>query len=82
MIAKMQTHGSSMANMQAILGFDFDGGFVAFMKVTKTSGTSYVNPFYLVKTNGVYLLSTFNNNSKMIQNIEVFFNTHSVVDFD
>lgn len=80
MTSKMQAHGSSMANMQAVLGFDFDAGFVAFIKVTKTSGTTYMNPFYLVKTNGAYLLSTFNNNSKMIQNIEVFFNTHSATD--
>jgi hypothetical protein len=80
MTAKMQAHGSSMAGMQAVLGFDFEGGFIATMKVTKTSGTSCISQFYLVKTNGAYLLSTFKNSDKSMQNIGVFFNTHPAID--
>ena len=77
MTARMQAYGTSIAGMQALLGFDFKDGFVAMMKVAEVSGPSNMMSFCLVKTNGVYLLSTFKNSDKRIQNIEVFFNTHS-----
>jgi hypothetical protein len=80
MTAKMHTHGLSMAGMQAVLGFDFKDGFVALVKEAQVSGTSFMNTFYFVKTNGVYLVSTFRNSDKKIQNIEVFFNTHSAAE--
>ncbi|HEY5233020.1 MAG TPA: hypothetical protein VIK35_05765 [Verrucomicrobiae bacterium] len=80
MTAKMHAHGSSIAGMQAALGFDFKDGFVAFVKETQVSGTSFMNTFYFVKANGVYLVSTFRNSDKSIQNIEVFFNTHSAAE--
>ena len=80
MTARMQSFGSSITGMQALMGFNFENGFVAFVKETKNSGTSNMMSFYFVKTNGMYLLSTFRNSDKKIQNIEVFFNTHSAVD--
>lgn len=78
--ARMKAYGASISGMQAVLGLNFDKGFVAFVTANKTDGKRQAMSFYFVKSNRGYLLSTFDNSDKRIQNLEVFFNTHSAAE--
>ena len=77
---KMKEYYSSVTGMQLLLGFNLDGGYVAFVNEAGPAAAKHPMPYFLVKTNGVYRLSTNNNDSKMLLNIWVFFNTHTAAE--
>jgi len=78
--AQMKEYYSSVTGMQALLGFEFAGGYVAFVNESSPAAAKHPMPYYLVKTNGVYRLSTFDNDSKMLINLWVFFATHTAAE--
>ena len=77
--ASFRAFSTSITNMQALMGYEASGGFIAITSIQTTdSAVADILPFYLVKSNNVYLLSSFDSSDSREANIGVFLNSHSV----
>ena len=74
---RFKSYGTSITNMNVVLGFDFASGFIAFVKIDHAYG-SQKDPLYFVKSNNKYLLSTYTSDETNINNIMVYLSSSSV----
>ena len=78
--ARLRDYGKSIKGMQVVLGFDLKNGYMVNVNVNDTDSPDDLTPFYFVQTNGVYLLSQFNDDDPRTANIAVFLGSHPAKD--
>lgn len=76
--SRFYSFGRSITNMDVLLGFDDANGFFAVTSYGSSGNAPDTMPYFLVKTNGQYLLSYRESNETNTSNIGTFLNTSSV----
>jgi hypothetical protein len=76
--SRFYSFGRSIANMDVLLGFDVSNGFYVITSYGSSGNPSDTMPYFLVQTNGQYLLAYYEGSGTNISNIGTFLNTHSV----
>jgi hypothetical protein len=76
MTARLKSYTGTITDMQAVMVFEEEGGFMAVMNVSRTTEKNSLMPFFLIETNGAYLLSTHRSTSKEERNVCVFLTKH------
>ena len=74
-------YAHSFTKISVLMGYEMTNAYVAIVTIkTKASPTPDVLPFFFVKSNGSYFLSSYTFLSPREQNIGVFLNSHSAGD--
>jgi len=76
MKARYQTMTGSITGMQAVMGFDYSGAYLAEVRLNRKDGTYQFMPFYFVLKDNKYKLSAFQdtNTNPILTNIGLFLN--------
>jgi hypothetical protein len=76
MKARYQTMTGSITGMQAVMGFDYSGAYLAEVKLEYKNGSHVVMPYYFVLNANSYKLCAFQdtNTSPMFTNIGLYLN--------
>ena len=75
--ARFVNYASSITNMQVCMGYDFKSGYLAYVKIDH-GYHSQIDPFFMIQSNGKYLLSTYSSNETNSRNIFIFLSKSAV----
>ena len=67
----------SITGIKLKMGFEYNGGFLAFVNVTYIGNSEQIVPYYFVQENNQWVLSTFEDSLKITSNIGVYLNSFS-----
>jgi hypothetical protein len=77
-LARFQSFSSSITNMQVLAGFNLANGFYAITQYGANNTPPESMPYFFVRTNSQYFLSTYDSRETNVSNIKSFLNTHFI----